>query len=49
MKRKTKIIVGILALLVVACWCVWRFMPVRFLHEMEPGEIAAIRVSRDFR
>ncbi len=44
MKKKTKIIVGIIALLFVICWFVWRFMPVRFLRLVESEEIAVIEV-----
>ncbi len=44
MKKKTKIIVGIIALLLAVCWYVWRFMPVHFLRGVEAKELAAIKV-----
>ena len=44
MTKKTKILTGIIVFLFIACGLVWWFMPVHFLREVEPEEVAAITV-----
>ena len=44
MTKKTKIVVGSIVLLLIACGLIWWFMPVHFLREVEPEEVAAIVV-----
>lgn len=44
MTMKTKILIGIIVFLFIACGLVWWFMPVHFLREVEPEEVASITV-----
>ena len=44
MTKKTKIVVGCVVLLFIVCGLIWRFIPVHFLREVEPEEVATIIV-----
>ena len=44
MTKKTKIVVGAIVLFFIASGLIWWFMPIHFLREVEPGEVAAIVV-----
>ena len=44
MTKKTKIVVGCVVLLLIVCGIIWWFMPVHFLREVEPEEVATIIV-----
>ncbi len=46
MKKKTKVIIIVLAIIALAviCGAVWWFTPTRFLNRIEPSEIASIEV-----
>lgn len=44
MTKKTKIVVGCVVLLFIVCGFIWWFMPVHFLREVEPEEVATIIV-----
>ena len=44
MKKRTKIVAGLFAVLLVIGWLVWRFMPVHFLREVDPKDVAVIDV-----
>ena len=44
MAKKTKIAVGCIAFLIIACGLIWWFMPIHFLREVEPEEVAMIMV-----
>ena len=44
MTKKTKIVVGCVVLLFIVCGLIWWFMPVHFLCEVEPEEVATIIV-----
>lgn len=45
MPKKVEIAVGSIALVLMICGFVWWFLPVRFLHGVEPEEITTIFVS----
>ena len=42
MTKKTKVVAGCVVLLLIACGLIWWFMPVYFLREVEPEEVATI-------
>ena len=44
MTKKTKIVVGCVVLLFIACGLIWWFMPVHLLREVETEEVATIIV-----
>ena len=44
MTKKTKIVVGCVILLFIVCGLIWWIMPVHFLREVEPEEVATIIV-----
>ena len=44
MTKKTKIVIGCVVLLFIVCGLIWWFMPVHFLREVEPDEVATIIV-----
>ena len=44
MTKKSKIVVGAIALLFIASGLIWWFMPVHFLREVELEEVATIIV-----
>ena len=44
MKQKTKIVIGILALLLMICGLAWWFLPVRFLRGVAPEEVVTVQV-----
>ena len=44
MTKKTKIVIGCVVLLFIVCGLIWWFMPVHFLREVEPEEVATIIV-----
>ena len=44
MTKKTKLVVGCVAFVLIVCGLIWWFMPVHFLREVEPEEVATIIV-----
>ena len=44
MTKKAKIVIGSIVFLLIACGLIWWLMPVHFLREVAPEEVAAIMV-----